>query len=369
MAEQGFRPLQGVRVLEVAQNLAGPYAGQILHDLGAEVVKVEPPEGDPARRWGPPFVAGEGAIFVIANRGKRALSLDLRADADRARLRSLIEQSDVLIEALRPEAFRRLGFGWETVREWTPRLVYCSVLAYGETGPLRELAGYDPLMQAHGGIMSVTGDVAGEPARVGTSLIDMGTGMWLAIGILAALRQRDSTGAGTRLSVSLYDTALAWNAYHLAGHAASGFVPHRMGSELPMIAPYGTFPTRDGRLMIAPANDRLFRRLCAALGAESLAADGRFSNNAARVAHRAELGPLLEARTAAFTTTQLLETLRAAGVPCAPVQDITGVAADPQTRAAEMMHGSGDGVRFSLPLRVAGQRLPADGTVPPLSAR
>jgi len=348
------RPLRGVRVLEIAQNLAGPYCGQILADLGAEVVKVESTTGDAARHWGPPFVDGVGAIFAVTNRGKQHVQLDLSSDDGRATIERLARGSDVVIEALRPGAFARMGYDYETVRGWNERIVYCSVLAYGEEGPLKELAGYDPLMQAHGGIMSVTGN-ADVRARVGTSVVDMGTGMWLAIAVLAALRERDATGTGTRLSVALYDTALAWNAYHLAGTAATGFVPGAMGSELPMIAPYGAFPTADGELMIACANDGLFVRLSRAL-ALTLHEDARFTSNRARVEHRVVLRELLTQATTAHATTALLDLLRGAGVPCAPIQDMAQVLADPQTRASGMLDPD-DPATVRLPLRWNGERM------------
>lgn len=330
------------------------------------MVKVERPEGgDPARRWGPPFVSGAGSIFAFTNRGKRSIALDLRSDEGRDTLRTLIGQSDVLIEALRPGALERLGFGPDAVRELNPRLVYCSVGAYGEKGPLRALPGYDPLMQAHAGLMSVTGAVGGGPARVGTSLVDMGTGMWLAVGVLAALRERETTGGPPpRISTSLYDTALAWNGYHLLGVLAEGTVPRAMGSELPMIAPYGAFPTADGQLMIAAANDGLFRRLCACLGLEDAAADGRFATNPDRVANRAAVNAAVSAGTSSHSTEGLLQLLRDAGVPCAPIQDLFAVAEDPQTEASGMLVRTEAGPAVALPLRRDGERFPVRGGVP-----
>ena len=367
MTDESFAPLAGLRVLELAQNLAGPYCSQILHDFGATIVKVEPPgAGDPARSWGPPFVGGAGSIFALSNRGKRSITLDLRDAAGIETLRRLLAESDVLIEALRPGAFGELGFGYNVVQQLHPQLIYCSVLAYGETGPLNTLAGYDPLMQAHAGIMSITGDADGEPARVGTSIVDMGTGMWLALGVLAALRERDRTGHGTRLSVALYDTALAWIGYQLLGHAASGFVPGRMGTELPMIAPYGAFAARDGRLMITAANDGLFRRLCRVLELPGVADDVRFRDNPTRVQHRDVLRSIIEAATRQHSVHELLTLLRGSGVPCAPVQDIATVAADPQTHASEMLVNGPDGLAFALPLRFNGARPSAQGRVPRL---
>jgi crotonobetainyl-CoA:carnitine CoA-transferase CaiB-like acyl-CoA transferase len=364
-----FQPLAGIRVLELAQNLAGPYCGQILTDLGADVVKVERPDGgDAARAWGPPFVEGAGSIFAVSNRGKRSVALDVAGDAGRSALRSLIEASDVLIEAFRPGSFARMGYDYETVRGWNPRLLYCSVLAYGEEGPLRDLPGYDPLMQAHGGLMSVTGPAGGPACRIGTSVVDMGTGMWLAIAVLAALRRVEATGEGSRLSVALFDTALTWNSYHLVGFEATGDVPRGMGSELPMIAPYGAFPTADGRLMIAAANDGLFGRLCRALDLGELAADERFASNPGRVAHRAELKQVVSGATIRQPTGALLELLRRAGVPCAPILDVPDVLAEPQTQASGMLVERDGSTALPLPIRWAGMRNAPGTRAPALGA-
>ena len=360
----GPGPLHGLRVLELAQNLAGPYCGQILGDLGADVIKVERPGGDAARAWGPPFVDGTGSIFAAANRGKRSIELDLGNDEGRRVLRALIERSDILVEAFRPGTFAAMGFDYDRVRGWNAGLIYCSVLAYGEEGPLRDLPGYDPLMQAHGGLMSITGEPGTRGSRVGTSVIDMGTGMWLVIAIMAALRERDATGAGTRLSTALYDTALAWNSYHIAGYADTGFVPGPMGSELPMIAPYGAFATADGEIMIAAGNDGLFGRLCDALSLAGLSGDDRFSSNAARVAHRKEVNDAVRGRTRTMTTADLLVRLRDHGVPCAPIQDIAEVCADEQTVASGMIARSDGATAVRLPVRFDGVR-PEAGTPPP----
>jgi crotonobetainyl-CoA:carnitine CoA-transferase CaiB-like acyl-CoA transferase len=358
-------PLAGVRVLELAQNLAGPYCAWILARLGASVIKIERPgDGDVARSWGPPFVGGVGSIFAAANRGKRSVVLDITTPDGRTALRDLIADADVLIEAFRPGTFSRLGFDYETVRAWHPRILYCSVLAYGEEGPLAGLPGYDPLMQAHAGLMSVTGPADAPPSRVGTSIVDMGTGMWLAMAVLAALRERDRTGRGTRLSTALFDTALAWNAYHLAGCVETGEAPGRMGTELPMIAPYGGFPTVDGQLMIAAANDSLFRRLCAALGLDELAADAAFRDNPSRVAGRAVLNGRIAEATARWTTEDLLARLRAAGVPSAPILDAAGVIGDAQTAATGMIVRDDGPAAMPLPLRWDGVRTGV-GSPPP----
>jgi crotonobetainyl-CoA:carnitine CoA-transferase CaiB-like acyl-CoA transferase len=364
-----FQPLAGIRVLELAQNLAGPYCGQVLSDLGADVIKVERPDGgDAARAWGPPFVDGAGSIFAVSNRGKRSVALDVTSADGRSALRSFIEASDVLIEAFRPGAFARMGYDYETVRGWNRRLLYCSVLAYGEEGPLRDLPGYDPLMQAHGGLMSVTGPAGGPECRVGTSVVDMGTGMWLAIAVLAALREVDATGEGARLSVALFDTALTWNSYHLVGCEATGEVPRGMGSELPMIAPYGAFPTADGQLMIAAANDGLFGRLSGALDLRALTADERFASNPARVAHRAELAQAISGATSRHTTAELLELLRGAGVPCAPILDVAEVLAEPQTQASGMLVRRDGSTALPLPIRCDGMRNAPGAPAPALGA-
>jgi len=331
-----FAPLAGVRVVDLSQNLAGPYCAQILADLGAAVVKVEPPGGDPARTWGPPFECGEAVIFGAANRGKRSLLLDLKQSAGREVLERLLGRADVFLQSFRTGVIERLGFGWEIVHDLNPRLVYCSITAYGMDGPQGHLPGYDPLMQAQGGLISVTGQ-PGQPARVGTSVVDMGTGMWAAMAVLAALGDRERTGRGAHVVGSLYETTLAWMAYHLAGFHAEGTVPGPQGTAFPLIAPYDAFPTADGRLMIAAANDGLFARLCGALHQEALAQDARFADNPGRVAHRVELCAALALATRPQRTEALVERLREAGVPCAPIQDVGQVARDPQTEASGLV--------------------------------
>jgi crotonobetainyl-CoA:carnitine CoA-transferase CaiB-like acyl-CoA transferase len=330
------RPLDGLRVLDLSQNLAGPYCTQILADLGADVIKVEPPNGDPARAWGPPFDGDDSTLFLATNRGKRSIAIDLRTAEGADLVRRMAARADVFVESLRTGVADAYGFGADRMRDDYPALIYCSIAAYGTEGPLRDLPGYDPLMQAHGGLMSVTG-LPGAPARVGTSVIDMGTGLWAAIGILAALRERDRTGVGCHVVGALYETALAWNAYHLLGYLADGAVPAPRGTAFPLIAPYEAFPTADGQLMIAAANDALFRKLCVALERAGLADDDRFHENPARVRNRAALVPILADRTRTYTTEALTQLLRAAGVPCAPILDIAAVAAEPQTAASGLV--------------------------------
>lgn len=359
------RPLDDIRVVEVCQNLAGPLCGKILADLGADVIKIEPPGGDAARAWGPPFHEGVGTIFAYANTGKRGLRLDLTTDAGMEVLRALVRRADVLVQSLRPGALERMGMGWEAARALNDRLVHASVLAYGEEGPLRDLPGYEPLMQAHGGLLSYTGEMGGGPVRVGTSVVDMGTGIWTALGILAALRERDRTGRGSRVSGALFDTALAWSGYHLLGAASEGFVAGRMGTELPMIAPYGTFPTADGPVMISAGNDRLFRALCAALDLPDLAADPRFASNPERVAHRDPINARIREATVDLTAEELLGRLRDAGVPAAPVKDVGELLEDEQFEASGMMAEDAEGrVYGALPLRRDGVRPEGSGRLP-----
>lgn len=374
MAEAGAKrtpghvaPLEGLRVVELAQNLAGPFCARILRDLGASVVKIEPVGGDAARHWGPPFVHGVGSIFAAANAGKEHVALDLRDDGDRETFLALADGADVVVEALRPGLLDELGLGWSTLQPRNPDLILASILAYGETGPLRHLPGYEPLMQAHGGMMSYTGEEGGEPVRVGTSVVDMGTGMWTALGVLAALRERDRTGRGMRVSGALFDTALTWSSYHLLGAIGDGTVAGRHGTRLPMICPYGAFPVRDGRLMIAVGNDRLFERFCRALELDDLADDPDLATNPQRVAARQRVEATVARATARYTRDGLLEVLRQAGVPAAPILDVAEVLRDPQTLASEMLQEvppGGGAVSPALPLRFDGVR-PPPGPPPP----
>src|SRR6266516_89550 len=256
-----------MRVLDVTTSVAGPFCAEILSGLGADVVKVERPDtGDDGRAWGPPFWEGESAMFLSVNAGKRSLAVTLRDERGLEVVLRLAEQADVFLQSLRPGLAERVGLGPEVLRARNPRLVYCSVGAYGRAGPLADEPGYDALMQAAGGLISMTGEPGTAGARVGSSLIDLGTGVWGALGIVAALLERERTGAGTVVDVSLYETALSAIGYHLVGFLADGTVPSPQGTVFPMVAPYQVFPTRDGELMVAAGNDRLFEALCAVLG-------------------------------------------------------------------------------------------------------
>src|SRR5712692_3132709 len=296
-------PLAGLLVADLTQNVAGPYCTQILGDLGADIVKVERlGRGDDARAWGPPFWGQESATFMSVNRNKRSLAVDLKADAGRAVLERLLGRADVFVQSLRAGAAEELGLGYARVAALQPRLVYCSVTAFGTEGPLKDRPGYDPLMQAYGGIMSINGHPDQPPARVPVSVVDMGTGMWAAIAILGALRERDRTGRGANVTTALYETALAWSVFQMNQYFGTGEVPQPQGSGTAMICPYEDFPTRDAWVMIAAASDPLFAKTARALGAGHLPDDPRFTDNPARVAHRAELFDALSAVTHALSS-------------------------------------------------------------------
>lgn len=356
------RPLEGMRVLDVTTSIAGPYCAQALAALGADVVKVERPDtGDDGRAWGPPFWDDEGTMFLSANAGKRSLALSLRDPRGREAILRLADRADVFLQSLRPGLADELGLGADALRARNPRLVYCSVGAYGRTGHLAREAGYDALMQAAGGLISVTGEPGRPGVRVGTSTIDLGTGAWAAIGVLAALLERERTGEGCVVDVSLYETAIGYLGYHLVGFLADGTVPAGEGTRFPMVAPYEVLPTRNGSLMVAAGNNRLFRALCGVVEAPELVDDPRFRTNADRVGHRDALAELLRARLVTEDTAIWYERLTAAGVPAAPVADVRDVAESPQTAALGILqpleHPRIDGLVLpALPLSFDGER-------------
>jgi crotonobetainyl-CoA:carnitine CoA-transferase CaiB-like acyl-CoA transferase len=368
-----LRPFTGVRVVDVTSSIAGPTATQLLAALGADVVKVEPLAGDHARAWGPPFLQGEGAMFLASNAGKRSLAVDLGDDRGREIVLRLVDGADVFLQSLRPGAAERHGLGATALRERNPRLVYCSIGAFGAHGPLSSQPGYDPLLQAASGIMSVTGEDDRPPVRVGVSLIDLGTGIWAALGVLAALYERERTGVGRMLEVSLYETALSQLSYQLVGYLGTGVVPGREGSAFSQIAPYQVFPTQDGDLMIVAGNDKLFAALCDVLGVPELVDDPRFLTNPDRVANRPELLALLEERTRERESAELLEKLVEAGVPVSPVHDVGEAARHPQTEALGMLQSLPGGavadlVTVAAPLSADGERVRHHAPPPALGA-
>jgi crotonobetainyl-CoA:carnitine CoA-transferase CaiB-like acyl-CoA transferase len=353
-----FTPLAGIRVLDVTTSYAGPTCTQLLGALGAEVIKVEAPAGDEARSWGPPFAGGLGTLFVVVNSGKRSLALDLRRGRDV--LLRLVDGADVFVQSLRPGLADELGFGPDELRTRKPELVYCTISSYGRTGPKSGLPGYDPLLQAAGGLISVTGEPGGDGVRIGVSLIDHATGMYAAFAILAALKE----GGGHTLDVSLWETALSFVSYHLIGNLETGAVPGPQGTAFHAIAPYQVFPTADGGLMITAANDGIFRRLVEAIGLPELAEDQRFATNPDRVRNRPLLVETLSARLREDTRAAWLEKLTAALVPAAPVQDVGEVAADPQTEAIGILQRIGAFTTLGPAFSVDGER-PGYASPPP----
>jgi crotonobetainyl-CoA:carnitine CoA-transferase CaiB-like acyl-CoA transferase len=309
-------------ILDFTRILAGPLATMVLGDLGATVIKVERPGGDETRSWGPPYTgAGDATYFESVNRSKRSVTLDLRDPSDQARARELAASADVVVENFRPGVMERLGLDHETLAAGHPELVYCSVTAFG-TGAGAPLPGYDLLVQAVGGLMSITGDPEGEPQKVGVALVDVVAGLFATVGILAALRHRDRTGEGQRVEVDLLSSLLSGLANQAAAFTAAGVVAGRMGNAHPSIAPYEVLDTADGHLALAVGNDRQFTSLVRALGRPELGDDPRFSGNQARVEHRSELRPLLEEALAARSTADWAGRFSAAGVPAGPVNDI-----------------------------------------------
>jgi crotonobetainyl-CoA:carnitine CoA-transferase CaiB-like acyl-CoA transferase len=356
-----FLPLGGIRVIDVTTSLAGPYCTEVLGALGADVVKIEPPAaGDEARAWGPPFWNEESAMFLAVNANKRSVCLDLRRG--REVLQRLAGGADVFIQSLRPGLAEERGFGPDELRGRNPRLVYCTIGAFGRKGPWRGLPGYDPLAQAAGGIVSMTGEPDRPGVRVGVSLIDQGTGVWAALVVVAALHERAATGEGRSVDLSLYETALSLVTYQLTGYLGAGTIPGRYGTGFVSIAPYRVFATQNGELMLAAANDKLFAALAGAIGMPELADDPRFRTNPDRVEHREELHAVLEQPFGRETTETWLARLRDAGVPAAPVHHLGQVAEHEQTRALDILQALPhpvvpDLVTLSPPFSVDGERV------------
>jgi crotonobetainyl-CoA:carnitine CoA-transferase CaiB-like acyl-CoA transferase len=356
------RPLAGLVVVEIGHSVAAPFAGHVLGDLGAKVVKIENPKGgDDARNWGPPFWHGASAIFQTLNRNKYSAALDLKNPTHCAALRRFIlEDADVVLQNMRPGLMVKLGLD-AGLRRDKPRLIYCNLAAFGRTGPLADKPGYDPLMQAFGGIMSITGEAGGNPVRTGPSIVDVGTGLWAVVGILAALRRRERTGAGCEIDTSLYETALSWMNTSATGYFATGKVPGPHGSENMSLCPYRMYEAQDGQLMIAAGNDNLFRRLAAALGHGEWAEDARFRTNPDRVAHRTVLNALIAEIVRTRPRAHWVAALDAVGVPCAPLQTLDQVLAHPQTEALGIVLPTPDGA-----MRLMGLPVSFDGVRPSL---
>ena len=347
-------PLRGLRVLELARILAGPWAGQLLADLGASVVKVESPEGDDTRRWGPPFIERDGesaaAYFHACNRGKRSVVADFSTEEGRETVSRLAAEADVVIENFKLGGLDRYGLGYEALSQVNPRLVWCSITGFGQDGPYAHRAGYDYIVQGMSGLMSITGEPDREPQKVGVAVTDIFTGVYATTAILAAVHQRNATGRGQRIDMALLDVATAITANQAMNYLASGTAPRRMGNAHPNIVPYQVFACADGHAIVAVGNDGQFRRFAALLGLEGLGADPRYATNPARLAHREELVPILAQATARLTRDELLASCEAQGVPAGPINDMADVFADPQVlaRGLRIEQGGVPGVRTPI---------------------
>ena len=328
-----MKPLSSIRVLDLSRVLAGPLCTMVLADLGAEVLKVEPPWGDETRAWGPPFVAGESAYFLSVNRGKKSLALDLKAKEGQAILRSLARGADVLVENYKVGDLARFGLDYASLREENPKLIYLSLTGFGQTGPRAKEPGYDAALQGYVGIMSVTGEPDGPPMKVGVAWVDVMTGMMGVAAVLAALLERERSGLGQHIDLSLFDVGLFAMANLAQSYLLTGVPPKRLGNAHAQIVPYGAFPAQDGYIILAVGNDEQFRRLCQALDLPALAEDGRFATNRARVENREVLLNLLSERLKERPRAVWLERLKAVGVPAAPVNDLKEAFQDPQAEA------------------------------------
>jgi crotonobetainyl-CoA:carnitine CoA-transferase CaiB-like acyl-CoA transferase len=352
-------PLAGLTVLDLTRVLSGPYCTMLLGDMGARVVKIEQPgRGDDTRAWGPPFVNGESTYFLSINRNKESVTVDFKEPRGRRILDQLVARADVLVENFRPGTLRRLGLDYESLKATHPRLVYCSISGFGQNGPRSSQAGYDAVVQAEGGLMSVTGDAAGPPFRLGVAIADLTAGLLAVQGITLALYARERTGGGQYVDVALFDAVISLLSYQASASLNASFTPSRMGNRHPQIAPYDVFPAADGDFFLAVGNDEQFVRLCQAAGLDPLLSDDRFATNPARVVNYAQLRDRLEVRLRERTRAQWIDALTAAGVPCGAVREIPEVLADPQVAAREMIaaveHASAGTVKLlGVPLKLS----------------
>ncbi len=338
MSEANLGPLAGLRVLDLTRVLAGPYCTMFLGDLGAEVVKVEQPGvGDDTRGWGPPFAGGESAYFLCVNRNKKSITIDLKSAQGISLVRRLAERADVLIENFRPGAMERIGLGEKELRLSNPRLVYASLSGFGADGPMADVAGYDMIVQAWGGLMSITGTAESGPLKVGVAIIDLVAGLMLGNGIVAALYARDKTGVGQKIDTSLLEAEVASLINAGSNYLIGGMVPQRWGNAHPSIVPYQSFQTADGFIVVGVASEGIWKRFCATIGMADLADDPRFAKNADRVEHRRELIDSLSEMFKSGSTAHWLLVLNEGDVPCAPVQTIDQVFAAPQVRHRNML--------------------------------
>ncbi|MET3789907.1 CaiB/BaiF CoA transferase family protein [Aquamicrobium terrae] len=348
-------PLKGVRVIELARILAGPWAGQVLADLGADVIKVESPQGDDTRKWGPPFVMGadgenlSAAYYHSCNRGKRSVTIDFSTPEGAETVRRLVADADVLIENFKLGGLKKYGLDYESLKTVNPKLIYCSITGFGQDGPYAPRAGYDFIVQGMSGLMSITGEPDREPQKVGVAVTDIFTGLYSVIAIQAALRHAEKTGEGQHIDMALLDTQVSVLANQNLNYLVSGNAPNRMGNAHPNIAPYEVLPVKDGHFILAVGNDSQFAKFCAVIGRAELAADPAFATNAARVANRKDLREHMVPALAAFARADILAALEKAGVPASPINDIGQIFADPQVVARGMRLDLDDGHGNSLP--------------------
>jgi crotonobetainyl-CoA:carnitine CoA-transferase CaiB-like acyl-CoA transferase len=345
-------PLTGLRVLDLTRVLAGPTCTQMLGDLGAEVIKIERPEaGDDTRGFAPPFVPNtkESAYFVGVNRNKKSVTLDIAKPEGQAISHKLLEHCDILVENFKVGALAKYGLGYEQLAKTHPRLIYCSITGFGQTGPYAPRPGYDALIQAMGGVMSLTGEPNGSPQKVGVPVADLFAGLYGCIGILAAVNHRNSTGQGQQIDIGMLDTHVAWLANQGMNYLATGENPPRLGNQHPNIAPYQEFPTKDGYIILAVGNDPTFERFCKAFGQEALLADPRFATNPIRVQNRQLVTDTLTPVMKSKTTAEWIDALEALKIGCGPINTLEQVFADPHVQAREMVvdmaHGSGEKVK------------------------
>jgi crotonobetainyl-CoA:carnitine CoA-transferase CaiB-like acyl-CoA transferase len=352
-------PLDGVVVADFTRVLSGPYCTMLLADMGARVVKIEQPgKGDDTRAWGPPFIRNESAYFLSINRNKESITLDLKRPGVRDVLDRLLAKADVLVENFRPGTMDRMGLGYERVAAAHPRLVYCSISGFGQTGPRRDLPGYDAVVQAEGGLMSITGDADGPPYRLGVAISDIVAGIFASHGIVLALLARERTGRGQLVDVGMLDATAALLTYQAGIFFATGDSPGRLGNRHPTIAPYETFTASDGDFVIAVGNDEQWRRFCSATELGELGRDARFATNRDRVTRYGELRPILAARLLERPRAAWLEALTAAGVPCGSVRSVGEVLADPQLAARDMIaqldHAAAGAIRaLGVPIKLS----------------
>ena len=362
------QPLSDIRVMDMSRVLAGPYCTMIMGDLGADVIKVEPPEGDETRGWGPPFLDTESAYYLCVNRNKRGVVVNLKTEEGKTILRELARQSDILVENFRPGTLRRFGLDFASLRSNNPRLIYCSISGFGQTGSLCDRPGYDFMIQAMGGLMSFTGEPEGEPMKVGVAVTDIIAGLYAVIAIQAALQVREKTGVGQYIDISLFDSQLAWLANVGSNFLVSGSLPKRYGNAHANIVPYQSFATSDGYFALAVGNDRQFQRLCNLLGHPEWSIDTRFMTNKGRVDYRDDLIPLLQAALLARPAEEWLAALEAAEIPCGPIHTLDKVFAEPQVTEREMLIGmehpvTGNIAMVGSPLKM--QATPVSYRLPP----